>query len=281
MAQWGNKDSKTSSGTITITKNADGLTGNVTGSGTTFQTQAAVGDVIVAAGNNYVITQITSNTAAKVVSGIHGADVVAQAGGTAYTLSEKPVSVALSEASEGANAASIYGNLERVYGVDVTEMQAVRDAADPRPAHAGWVRKITGTGGRAGRVSYEVLVAGSSITGDADDDTSFPDYSLKVTVQPGPATGNSSDNESVTFSVGAKSTPAGATLAYLWQYTTEVGNLNSWATTAAVSGFSGQTTNTLTVNTAVIADGTMVRALVSTTGAANAVSDAAALTVTS
>lgn len=33
--------------------------------------------------------------------------------------------------------------------------------------HAGWVRETVGTGGRAGRVNYETLVAMGSITGDA------------------------------------------------------------------------------------------------------------------
>ena len=36
-------------------------------------------------------------------------------------------------------------------------------------AHVGWVKKTIGTGGRAGRVFYETLVAASSITGDAED----------------------------------------------------------------------------------------------------------------
>ena len=36
-------------------------------------------------------------------------------------------------------------------------------------AHVGWVKKTVGTGGRAGRVHYETLVAASSISGDADD----------------------------------------------------------------------------------------------------------------
>jgi hypothetical protein len=41
--------------------------------------------------------------------------------------------------------------------------------------HAGWVKRTVGTGGRAGRVQYETLVAMSSITGDASDDTEFPE----------------------------------------------------------------------------------------------------------
>jgi hypothetical protein len=41
--------------------------------------------------------------------------------------------------------------------------------------HTGWVRRTTGTGGRAGRVFYETLVAGGSITGDQADDRQFTD----------------------------------------------------------------------------------------------------------
>lgn len=40
--------------------------------------------------------------------------------------------------------------------------------------HAGWVKKTVGTGGRAGRVQYETLVAMGTITGDAED-INFPD----------------------------------------------------------------------------------------------------------
>ena len=36
-------------------------------------------------------------------------------------------------------------------------------------AHVGWVKRTVGTGGRAGRVHYETLVAASSISGDAED----------------------------------------------------------------------------------------------------------------
>ena len=36
-------------------------------------------------------------------------------------------------------------------------------------AHIGWVKKTIGTGGRAGRVHYETLVAASSISGDSED----------------------------------------------------------------------------------------------------------------
>jgi hypothetical protein len=47
--------------------------------------------------------------------------------------------------------------------------------ADAVP-HSGWVLRTEGTGGRAGRVHYEVLVASGSMTGDTDaDDTLIPE----------------------------------------------------------------------------------------------------------
>ena len=42
-------------------------------------------------------------------------------------------------------------------------------------SHIGWVKKTVGSGGRAGRVHYETLVAASSISGDAADDIALPD----------------------------------------------------------------------------------------------------------
>ena len=41
--------------------------------------------------------------------------------------------------------------------------------------HAGWVRRTVGTGGRAGRVQQEVLVAMGSMSSDDSDDTVVPD----------------------------------------------------------------------------------------------------------
>lgn len=41
--------------------------------------------------------------------------------------------------------------------------------------HTGWNLKTVGTGGRAGRVTFETLVAISEVTGDGSDDISLPD----------------------------------------------------------------------------------------------------------
>lgn len=67
------------------------------------------------------------------------------------------------------------GNVS-VMGVDTTEQ---RVTANPHGGHAGWVLVKRGTGGRAGRVQVETLVAMGSMTGDgsasANDDTTFAD----------------------------------------------------------------------------------------------------------
>jgi hypothetical protein len=60
-----------------------------------------------------------------------------------------------------------------VFGVDVLE---AKNASNVHVAGPGWVKRTVLTGGKAGRVQYEVLVAGRSlISGDASDDIQFPD----------------------------------------------------------------------------------------------------------
>jgi hypothetical protein len=109
MALWGNRDSKSATGTIAI-----GTNGAVTGSSTLFTTEAKVGNSIRADGRDYVITKITSNTAATVESGINGGSITAVTGGTSYTLSEKPVYVAQ---AESATSSGDIGNSNKVFGV--------------------------------------------------------------------------------------------------------------------------------------------------------------------
>jgi len=70
--------------------------------------------------------------------------------------------------------ASIAGAIVGVFGVSATE---VANSSSESVAHAGWTLRTEGTGGRAGRVHHEVLVAISSMTGDAagnTDNTIFP-----------------------------------------------------------------------------------------------------------
>jgi hypothetical protein len=46
-----------------------------------------------------------------------------------------------------------------VFGVDSTEISLVANKAN-KPAHTGWILRTEGTGGRAGRIQTEVIVAG-------------------------------------------------------------------------------------------------------------------------
>ena len=272
MALWGNNDSKTASGTVTITQNADGLTGNVVGSSTSFTTQAEVGNYIVAEGNNYLITAVTNTTFCTVTSGIHGANVVAQAGGTAYALTEKPAFVAAAEASENKAATSIFGNAEKVYGVSAGEAVAARAEGTDRVTHAGWVRRWAGTGGRSGRVQHEVLVAGGTIAGDLED-VVFEDFVLRITTQPANDTANTSDAENATFTVVATSVPTGATLTYAWTYA-------NGDAIAAGANVGNTTQSTLTVNSAVQTTNAAFKVVVSAAGADSVTSSNATLTIT-
>tara|TARA_R100001460_G_scaffold4800_2_gene13510 strand:- start:24374 stop:24886 length:513 start_codon:yes stop_codon:yes gene_type:complete len=169
MALWGNKDDKASTGTVTIAAN-----GLVTGSSTKFETEARVGDYIVSNDDNFLITSITSNTVAQVIAGSAGGTIAAVGATNAYALSEKPKSLTVSEVHKG----NISGNPEAVFGVDTDEVGVQQGAG-----HTGWVRRMPGSGGRAGRVQFEVLVAGGisgdigeqSGDGSLGDDTEFAD----------------------------------------------------------------------------------------------------------
>jgi len=89
-----------------------------------------------------------------------------------------------------ANGLQLYANTQTsafvtganvgIFGVDTSEMaNTSANSVASRPAHAGWILRTAGTGGRAGRVQTEVLVAMGSMTGDgsatANDDPVFQD----------------------------------------------------------------------------------------------------------
>lgn len=156
-----------------------------------------------------------------------------------------------------------------MFGVSANEVQEDRNIP-----HTGWVIREEGTGGRAGRVRYEVLVAGG-ISGDASDDVLFPDYSLHFLTQPQAGGGSVLGNGVATFGVSTYSIPPGATIAYLWEYSA---NGNVWAN-ASTSGMTGYQTANLSINANTVANG-FVRTTISTTGAANVVSNNATYTTT-
>lgn len=100
-----------------------------------------------------------------------------------------------------------------VYGVSVDEMAG----QGGKLAHPGWVKRTEGTGGRAGRVFQEVLVASSSMkpasVTDAADDTQYPDTVVTIDTQPTAA--SVAAGEDATFTVVASTTQG--TLTYQWQ----------------------------------------------------------------
>lgn len=163
------------------------------------------------------------------------------------------------------------------FGVGADEARALRSGANTKVAHAGWVLRTVGSGGRAGRVQNETLVAMSTIGTDASDDAVVPDFMLKITTQPSNATVNSSSTSNVaTFTVVAASVPPGATLGYKWQKY----NGSSFADLSDAGAYSNTATASLVVLGNTASTGEIYRVQVSATGAANAVSSNAVITIT-
>jgi hypothetical protein len=161
------------------------------------------------------------------------------------------------------------------FAVDTNEIQAAQAAGTAHPSHSGWVLRKEGTGGRAGRVTYETLVATGSIATDNSDDTWFPDYALTISTQP--TSNNATSMKDLTFTVAGASTPSGATLRYQWQrYIT--GN-TTWVNVVDQAGYySGNASATFTANN-YNANGTSFRAVVSATGANSVTSTAAVISL--
>lgn len=155
------------------------------------------------------------------------------------------------------------------FGVDANEV-----AANPGISHTGWVLRTAGSGGRAGRVMTEVLVAGGIGT-DASDDVAMPDYVIRVSTQSVNTTidaTSNADNTGVIFVVAATQ-PAGGTITYRWQANTGSGFVN------AAAGTTGNTTANLTVQANSFTTGDQFRVLMQVTGGANVTSSAAVLTI--
>lgn len=84
-------------------------------------------------------------------------------------------------ATSGGTAVDITGTgnnaqyFDKVGGTTATAVAALGDSTTGGSQHAGWVKRTVGTGGRAGRIQYETLVAMGSISSDASDDIQFRD----------------------------------------------------------------------------------------------------------
>lgn len=107
-----------------------------------------------------VINVITNETSMTITSAVEMSD----GSGKAYTVSEKPGYVVDSDTNTLGT---------EVFGVSVAE----QGVATANTHHAGWVKigdRYTDANGVV-RQKSEVLVAMSTITGDADDDGQLPD----------------------------------------------------------------------------------------------------------
>ena len=153
------------------------------------------------------------------------------------------------------------------FGVDTTEVASANGVA-----HAGWVLRTVGTGGRAGRVFQETLVAMNSITGDGDD-TGYPDYRIFISTQP--ASNTRGSGNAVAFSVVAETVPVGGSLSYEWQKA--YGSTN-WATLSDAGLFSNTSTSTLTISNNATLNGNVFRVIISEDGSDSVTSSNASIT---
>ena len=159
-------------------------------------------------------------------------------------------------------------DLDSTVGVDAAEVANV-----PSAQHSGWVKTTEGSGGRAGRVFSETLVAMGSLTGD--NDTIAPE----ITISGQPTNQSVTAPAAATFTVTATKTGAG-TLTYQWQVQQE--GAGAWANVAFGTG---ATTNTFSTGSTATGDGAgatdgdKFRCVVSLTGAESVTSNAVTLTV--
>jgi len=175
----------------------------------------------------------------------------------------------INKAPNANNQAAMFGNTTSVgvFGVDAQE-----SPANAGVTHPGWILRTVGSGGRAGRVFNETLVAMGSMVVDANDDVAFKDVTLKITSQPSNVAANSTS--AVAFSVSSTSTPNTA-MTYKWQANTGSGFVDI----ADAGVYSNTATSALAISSAAGLNGTQYRVNISAAGANTKTSRVAVLTV--
>lgn len=101
-------------------------------------------------------------------------------GGTYYIKTSNSTAVTLTDVPNGATIDLTKGLTETGHsltGETATAVAVLTERGYTKgAAHTGWVLRTVGTGGRAGRVQYETLVAfGGNFSNDASDDATLPD----------------------------------------------------------------------------------------------------------
>ena len=183
-----NATANTSTGKIQIV--------NITAAGSSYETNptvtVAAPDAIIFNGNTAVsgntIALTSANTKFQVGDRLtYAGNTTSTPGGLTdtaqyYVSFANSTVIALATTPNGANIAltaasgdSTTANGATLTGTTATAVATVGGAQNKGVAHAGWVIRTEGTGGRAGRVQYETLVAMGSMTSDGSDDTVLPD----------------------------------------------------------------------------------------------------------
>jgi hypothetical protein len=149
---------------ITITGTAGG-TGSITG---------------YATGNVYKVSAITGTS-----PNVTGFTLTDESGGALTTTTGTPTGLTytretvidISGTGNDAQYFEIVGATGATANAALGVNQGIDEAESGAVAHTGWVHRKVLTGRHAGRIQYEVLVALSKngITGDASDDTAFPE----------------------------------------------------------------------------------------------------------
>ena len=165
MALWGTKDTVYSTGNVNVNVTTGVVTKQSGSIAWTSGNGVKVGQVITIDGTSEgVIESIDSATQLTIGTEYLPSSNISN---KTYEIREKPISTLFD---------TNYG-VGEIFGVDAAEQAAARDDnSQYRPAHSGWVGITSYTDMHGNqRVKTETLVANSSISADASDDTILPD----------------------------------------------------------------------------------------------------------
>ena len=180
---------------------------------------------------------------------------------------------------DSANAVSLFNNTTAdafitgqtigVFGVDDSE-------AVTNHTGSGWIKRVVGSGGRAGRITQEILSTSTSMSLDSED-VIYKDTLITITTQPSNGSAISGTGNTITYSVVASGTGS-APLNYYWQFN----NGSVWANTSTGGTlFTGNTSSTLTANALTTTANTYkVRVVVNANGTGAAAVTSANATIT-
>lgn len=163
--------------TITVAAPAaQTFSGNVTGGQVLLGNATANGFLVLGATNRAFFQ---NNDVVRYLVGTGNTAIGGLANNTQYyVITPNSSVIQLKETPNGGaiNLASVSATAQAGHSITgETATGAVTVSGGKKVAHAGWNIKREGTGGRAGRVQWETLVAMGSIGSDASDDVALPD----------------------------------------------------------------------------------------------------------